>query len=170
MKYIKTFEYYLFNFGRNKKPDDWYDIEMKLNKIFSDIDLINKLSDYIGIGDREHTTQDHVKNHYDLTNKLKKYDFVVQIDGVYKFDIKKFMKSYSQLVNIDKDDRATFAHLIKFFSGYYRFQKMRHDSRQMAYRAGTMGLVDDIGNEEYVSIFVEDPTVNVGNVMKKINK
>tara|TARA_R110000772_G_scaffold64185_1_gene143540 strand:+ start:4381 stop:5250 length:870 start_codon:yes stop_codon:yes gene_type:complete len=170
MKYIKTFEY-LFIFGNNKKPDTWYDIEMSLNDIFGEIAEINKFSEYRKGEDREHTTQDIVQRHYDLTNKFKKYDFVVQIDGEYLFDIKNFMsKSYKQLINIDKSDRATFNQLMKFFNGYYKFQKMSHDSNQQP----MIDLQDNFGMEadvpEYVSVFVEDPIFDTTNTMKKINE
>lgn len=155
MDYIKTFEYYIFGFNKKpKKPDNWDAIEYTVRQILYKIDDINKEFHLSHVNNvLQYVDNDHVKKFMKLHDILSKYDFITQIDGVYKFDIKKFISgSYNQLIDVDKNDREMFGKLLEFFVDYYKFRKSMYRK---------------------CDVFVENPIVSdeqIVNIMKKINK
>lgn len=157
MMYVKTYESFLSNFFPKKIPTYPY-IYNSLDKLFYKITKLNELFEYTMIDTIDTLAQtDYVESHYKLHKELSQYDFIIESDSRYLFDIKRFMsESYIKFFDISKSNRTVENDIMKFIVKYYNEQKFLHDN--------------SIHSREYESIFVKDPFIDMGSVMKKVNE
>ena len=155
MMYVKTYESFLSNFFPKKIPTYPYICD-SLDKLFYKITKLNELFEYTMIDTPAQT--DYVERHYKLHKELSQYDFIIESDSRYLFDIKRFMsESYIKFFDISKSNRKVENDIMKCIVKYYNVQKFLHDN-------------SSIHSGEYESIFVKDTFIDMGSVMKKVNE
>jgi hypothetical protein len=177
MKYVKTFEHFYFKHV-DFKDGDWFEVEGRLGTLFSDIKDVNQFNVYKNIshdvGRRRFTPPLHPHNHSKLIEIFEEYDFIVKVGNIYRFDIKKFMSgSYKQLIKIDKDTkdgRRIYNEMMRYIAEYYKHCKDKWDEHNSMMNQLYPNITQPRLSSGYGGIFVTPPVVNIGNVMKNINK